>query len=194
MSMVSHAHQPDLSTLIISQDNQGKYILQLNSSLSAFEGEIDYHYLKNSYKTPEEFQKLVIRYFEKNTLIVINDYKKLTFSNPMVLLGHETRLVAEVLGIPKNISSIYMKISFFKDIPRNQTVVILLKTGFPTQQYILNNENKQELHLVQNGGQWENVKQKKLNWTTQNFLIMISLFIFLVYLFLKFFKKKSSNT
>ena len=56
----SFAHQPEQSILIISQTEDGKYMLQLNSGLSAFEGEINYLYPQKVYKTPEEFKKLVI--------------------------------------------------------------------------------------------------------------------------------------
>ena len=64
------AHQSDLSTVLISQDEKGKCFLQIYSSLTAFEGEIDYKYSKNAYKTPEEFRTLVIEHFKKNVLFI----------------------------------------------------------------------------------------------------------------------------
>ena len=45
-SFSSHAHLPDLSTAVLSKTDTGKFILQITSSLLAFEGEIDYLYSK----------------------------------------------------------------------------------------------------------------------------------------------------
>lgn len=193
MSIVSYAHQPDLSTLVFSQSSDGKYILQLNSALTAFEGEIDYLYTKTAYKTPEEFKKLVINHFEKNIVFVINDHDTLTFSNPLVILGHETELIVEVSGIPKTISSIYLKSTIFRDMPRNQSVVIMLKTGFPDQKYILNNENNQEIHLIKKGDKWNDLKQKQSILTTKNLLFIFPIIILVFYLFIRFNNKKLSN-
>ena len=69
-SISIQAHQLDLSTVLISQDEKGKCFLQIYSSLSAFEGEIDYKYSMNAYKTPEEFRALVIEHFKKNVLFI----------------------------------------------------------------------------------------------------------------------------
>lgn len=154
MSVVMYAHQPELSTVILSQTEDGKDILQINSALTAFISEIEYIYSKNSYKTPEEFKDLVLDHFNKNVIIILNERDTLRFSNPIVLLGHDTRLIAEVVGFPKNIRSIYIKNTIFKDIPRNQTAVIMLKNGFPTQSYLLTNENFQEIYLTRQNGTW----------------------------------------
>ncbi|MBK7637300.1 MAG: hypothetical protein IPJ13_25730 [Saprospiraceae bacterium] len=61
---VAHAHQPDLSSLMIYEQG-GKSILVIKSALSAFESEIEYSYPKGAYKTPAEFQELVIGHFQK---------------------------------------------------------------------------------------------------------------------------------
>lgn len=51
---VVHAHQPDLSNIMIFEQN-GKNLLMIRSALTAFEGEVDFHYKKGAYKTPEAF-------------------------------------------------------------------------------------------------------------------------------------------
>ena len=69
-SISIQAHQSDLSTVMIYQNEKGKCFLQIYSSLTAFEGEIDYKYGKNAYKTPDEFRALVIDHFKKNILFI----------------------------------------------------------------------------------------------------------------------------
>ena len=181
------AHQSDLSTVMISKDEKGKCFLQIYSSLTAFEGEIDYKYSKNAYKTPEEFRALAIEHFKKNVLFICNEKNTLKFGKPIVLLGHETKLVVEIFGFPENIKSMYFKNTMFMDIPNNQSSLIILKKGLPKQRFILNNENKQQIDLVLEDGKWES--------TAANSNLSMSLFLFwgsivvLLLCFMLFFKR-----
>ena len=49
LSEIAFAHQSDLSSIVISKTENGKVVLQIISSLTAFQGEINYHNPKNSY-------------------------------------------------------------------------------------------------------------------------------------------------
>ena len=151
------AHQSDLSTVMIYQDEKGKCFLQIYSSLTAFEGEIDYKYSKNAYKTPEEFRALVIDHFKKNVLFICNEKDTIKFGKPIVLLGHETKLVVEVFGFPENSRSMYFKNTMFMDTPQNQSSLMIVKKGLPNQLYVLDNENKQQINLVLENGKWESI-------------------------------------
>jgi hypothetical protein len=151
------AHQSDLSTVLISQDEKGKCFLQIISSLNAFEGEIDYKYSISAYKTPEEFRALVIEHFKKNVLFICNEKDTLKFGKPIVLLGHETKLVVEVFGFPENIRSMYFKNTMFRNTPHNQSSLMMVKKGLPNQLYVLNNENKQQINVVLENGKWESI-------------------------------------
>ena len=154
VSFASYAHQPDVSTAVLSKTDDGKYILQITSSLSAFEGEIDYLYSKGAYKTPEDFIKLVVDHFNKNVFFIVNEKDTLKFGKPLVLLGHESKLVVEILNFPKNTNSFYFRNTMFKDMPHNQMAVIMLVEGFPKEQYILTNENEQTIQLELKEGAW----------------------------------------
>ena len=150
------AHSPDLSSVMIYEQN-GRTFITIKGSLTAFEGEIDYLFKKNAYKTPEEFQELVIKHFKKNCIVIINnDIIKL--ENPHVILGHETTVFAELQKMPKKINSIFIKNTLFKDMPNNVCELILTLQGLPQKQYILNIENNHQvnLHLVDNN--WTNAK------------------------------------
>ncbi len=116
-STAAHAHEPDLSNLMIYEEN-GKCFLVIKSSLTAFEGEIDYLFGKNAYKSPGEFQLLVFKHFQNNCLVIIND-DTIKLNNPKVILGHETTLFAELLNAPNKFNSIYVRNTMFKDMPGN---------------------------------------------------------------------------
>ena len=181
------AHQSDLSTVMISQDEKGKCFLQIYSSLTAFEGEIDYKYSKNAYKTPEEFKALVIEHFKKNVLFICNEKDTIKFGKPIVLLGHETKLVVEVFGFPENSRSMYFKNAFFMNTPNNQSSLIILKKGLPNQLFVLNNGNKQQIDLVLENGKWESTAANS-NLSMSPFLFWGSIVVLLLSLTL-FFKR-----
>ena len=186
----SFAHQPDLSTMMLYQDEQGRSYLQIYGALTAFEGEIDYIYSEKSYKTPEQFKQLVLKHFKKNVFFIVNSNDTLRLERPQVILGHETKVVCEVFGFPKKINELMIKNSMFIDIPNNQSLVILLQKGLPVQQFKLNNSNQQQVNLKLTNGNWElvNLDQYKFNYWVV--IIVISLvFLGSFILYKKRFKK-----
>ena len=149
---VAYAHQPDLSAMMVYEQN-GKSILVLKGALTAFEGEVDFHFKKGAYKTPEEFIQLVTKHFEKNCLVTINN-EVIKLENLRVILGHETTLFAELVNKPKNPETIYITNTFFKDMPNNQCELILTENGLPQYQYIFNDKNDHEVKLTIEKNKW----------------------------------------
>ncbi|HQS54484.1 MAG: hypothetical protein B7Y15_06515 [Bacteroidetes bacterium 24-39-8] len=171
---IVHAHQPDLSNLMIYEQN-GKYILVIKSALSAFEGEVDYLFGKSAYKSPEEFQLLVIKHFQKNCAVMMND-ENIKLINPKVILGHETTLFAELSLVPKKISSIYIKNTLFKDMPVSLCEMILTLNALPQKQYLLNNVNNYEVKLQLENNSWTVVEDASPNTT----LILLAVVAFML--------------
>ncbi len=149
---VVHAHQPDLSNIMIFEQD-GKNLLMIRSALTAFEGEVDFHNKKGAYKTPEAFIQLVIKRFEHTCRVIINN-DTIRLINPQVVLGHETTVVAELAKVPQTIKSYYIRNAFFEDMPSNQCELILTAKGLPQKQFILNNTNNQEVLLSVENAEW----------------------------------------
>ncbi len=160
---IVQAHQPDLSNLMIYEQN-GKYLLVIKTSITAFEGEIDYLFGKNAYKSPEEFQQLVIKHFQKNCKLVMNN-ENIKLINPKVILGHETTLFAELSNVPKTISSIYVKNTLFKEMPVSLSELILTLNSVPQKQWLLNNVNNYEVELQLENNSWIVVEDTSPNTT-----------------------------
>lgn len=112
------------------------------------------------------------------------------FSNPIVILGHETKLVVELLGVPNEIKSIYFQNAMFKDMPHNQMALIMLAEGFPKEQNILENSNNQAIHLELNQGKWIPVENNNTIFQAKNTIYLFLLLSFLIILVLFF---KNSN-
>lgn len=189
-SFASHAHQPDLSTAVLSKTDTGKYILQITSSLSAFEGEIDYLYSKDAYKTPEAFKKLVVDHFNKNVFFIVNGKDTLKFSEPLVLLGHESKLIVEVLNVPKNINTLYFTNTMFKDMPHNQMAVIMLVDGFPKAQYVLENTNEQTVQLELKEGTWFPVENTEIAIKKFGYIFVFLVLLMIPLLCVNYYNRK----
>ncbi|MCL5130279.1 MULTISPECIES: hypothetical protein [unclassified Algibacter] len=173
--LVSHflfAHQPDLSNVIISKTDNGQIILQINSSLTAFQQEVNYINGEGVYKSPEEFQDLAIAHFKNSFSIVVNDRDTLQLKNPKVFLGHETKLVAEIIGLPDKVNTIDLKNELFKDIYNSQSIIIFLIDEFPKQKFTLNKDNNHEINLESLNGTWQPLKMQSAGFNS-NYLIFL---------------------
>ncbi|QXP68030.1 hypothetical protein [Polaribacter sp. AHE13PA] len=184
MSNTLFAHQPDLSNIVISKTDNGQVILQVNSSLTAFQQEVNFVNGEGFYKSPEEFRNLVIKHFNSRFSMIINKKDTIQFKNPKVFLGHETKLVVEIIGLPETINSIQLKNTLFKDIYHSQSIVIFLLEQFPTQKFSLDVDNKYQINLAFKKGNWENILEEKM---TSNFkyvgyftILLVILAVFLV--------------
>jgi len=181
------AHNPDVSNCIISKTEKGQIILQINSSLTAFKQEVVFRNGEESYKSPEEFRNLVLNYFNSSFSIVINDKDTLQFKNPKVFLGHETKLVAEITGLPKDIHTIHLKNELFKNIYKNQSIVLFLLAKLPTEKYTLSSANHHQITIQFNNGNWTELEkaEKKSLLGFIPYLIIVILASFLIYLIRK---------
>lgn len=186
------AHQPDLSNLMIYEQN-GRFFLAIKSSLTAFEGEIDYLFGKNSYKSPEAFQQLAVTHFQENCLIIMNG-DTVKFQNPKVVLGHETTLFAELMNVPDQLQSICVKNTFFKDMPSNMCEIILAVKGINPKQYILGNANQHEVRLTVENNSWMVVESRNPYLTTPYLLIGAGLIFVAIIVFIKKSKKLIGNS
>lgn len=188
VSVSTYAHKPNLASFILSKTDDGKYIIQLTGALTGFESQINYHFGKNAYKTPEEFRELVINRFTNTTSLFI-DGKQIGFKNTIVVLGHETKLLTEAIGIPKNANQIKLTNTFFENTSRNQLITMFILDSYPKQKYVLNNKNKQTINIV-----FENNKWIKNQAESDNFIYYMLLIVGLIALSIGiYFKKKYNN-
>lgn len=146
MCMTSHAHQSNLSGFTLSASEQGTYRIKMSGSLTGFESAINTAYGKNSFKTPDAFKALVVSHLEKNVTLKINE-KDISLKGFKVILGHETKVFAEAVGVPKEVQSITLKNTFFKRIPHNKMLVTFSGDNLPKKRYVLGKNNYHTLDV-----------------------------------------------
>lgn len=185
------AHQPDLSSTLLVEQGENEWVLQVRSSLTAFEYEIEKHFGESSYTSPEEFQELVINYLKENISIKSNKTKGVVLENGIVKLGHETAATFEVVGMPATIQSLQVTNTSFTDIARNQSALIVLKEGFSKDQFVLNNNNQHTAKLKVSNSSF--VLATPIQKTTKNSVLILGVLSTIAFAVAYFFYKNKHN-
>tara|TARA_R110002126_G_scaffold173894_1_gene322442 strand:+ start:3585 stop:4202 length:618 start_codon:yes stop_codon:yes gene_type:complete len=172
-SLLGHAHNPDASTTMLVEKENNTWVLQISSSLTAFQQEVRTHFAETPYKTPEEFQQMVLEHIKNNLDISFNDGSKITLGQGIVKLGHETKVVFEVFGIPSDLQSIRVRNAAFKDIGRSQSALFIFKDGFSKDQFILNNDNDHILNLKVNGNKFVEASQQNAGMDSSYVILIV---------------------
>ena len=170
--ITAQAHNPDVSSTILSENEDKTWFLQLRSALTAYEYIITKNYGEASFSTPEEFQALVLQHVKDNISITYNENTEVSLESGMVKLGHETNVIFKVMGTPKDIKSMIVTNNTFKDIHRNQSALVILKKESSRVQFVLNDKNEHTAHL--------NVKAKQISLVTNDKNQELSIFNYFI--------------
>ena len=121
ISWSAQAHQPDVSSTMLIDQGENKWVLQVRAAMTAFEYEVEQHFGKDAFATPEEFRDLVIKHVQENMFIKFNNMDEVVLKNGNVKLGHETSVVFEIEGTPETVNNLTVKNSSFSKIYHNQS-------------------------------------------------------------------------
>jgi len=180
------AHQSTLSSTLLVEQGENEWILQVRSALTAFEYEVEAHFGKSAYTTPEEFRELVIQILQENLEIRFND-ELIELQNGVVKLGHETSVTFEVVGIPEVIEFLELTNRGFDDIAYNQSILMVVKKGFSSNQFILDKSNAHTAKLEVGDTQFELVAPTRNTASLMIGIAMITIIIasLMAYLFIR---------
>lgn len=190
----AQAHQPDISSTVLMERNNGQWILQVSGALTAFEYAVKKNFPEQDYKSPEEFEEMVVDHLEKNISVSFNGGEVIALKNVQVRLGHETNVYFELTDVPKTIYSASIKNESFKDIHRNQSALIIVKDGFSQEQFVLNNGNDHSIAMVANGTKFELDKGSGVVRSVMNISIFSTLLLItMVALFMLYGRMKNDH-
>ena len=193
-SMLSFAHNTSTSTTMLVQKENNSWILQISASLTAFQQEIRTHFADNPYKTPEEFQQMVLEHIKNNLDINFNNGDPIVLGEGIVKLGHETKVVFEVFNIPTDVQSVWIKNTAFNDIYKSKSALFLFKEGFDKNQFVLNNANDFTLALQANDNTFVEVdRQNKAGFSIKWYVFAFILTLGVVGTAIKLKTEKTSR-
>ncbi len=191
-SMVSSAHNPDVSTTMLVEKENNVWVLQVSASLTAFQQEIQLHFSETPYKTSEEFLQLVLEHIKNNIQLHFNGAENVTLGHGVVKLGHETQVVFEVLGVPIEMHSVEVTNTAFKDIHKSQSVLVLLKENFKKNQFVLRDSNNHKVSLLVNGNEFVEKTENKASFFSVYSMLVLLGFLGLGFLIQKIYKQQKS--
>lgn len=144
---LAFGHQPDISSTMLVEGDNDDWLVQVRSSLTAFEIEIEAAYGPDSYTSPDEFKQLVLQHLKDKLSIRFNEGKALLLADGLVNLGHETSIVFKLQGEVDTIREIDVKNAGFEHIKNSQSALLILKKGMEKKQFVLDRNNDYQLHL-----------------------------------------------
>ncbi|GAK75913.1 hypothetical protein JCM19296_1510 [Nonlabens ulvanivorans] len=188
------AHNPSQSGTLLYQINDTDWAVQVSSSLSAFEGEVAFRFGKDSFASPEEFKEQVIQLLSENINISFNGGKNLKLVSPLVILGHETKVVFQILNVPNSINSLTVKNSSFKNVSRNKSLLVVAEKNGAKNKFTLESSNDHTVNLISSDQGLIIVKEEKASsllniWTLSIAGLLLIMIIGLIY----FKNKKQKN-
>lgn len=140
------AHQADISSFTLVEEQPGHWMLQLNASMTAFQYEVRNAYGIDSYASPEEFNQLLLTHLKSNISIEVNG-KNIMLENGLVQLGHATTVAFELTGVPKTLETVFVKNKGFENINRSQAIFTIVKEGVDKSSFLLSEANEYQLKV-----------------------------------------------
>jgi hypothetical protein len=161
------AHNPQISTIAIVQEKDNKWVMIVSSSFTAYEFEI-----KNSYPTmkmdslnTETFQKLLLKHFREKIKIEANGVGTIQLKNGKIILGHQTDVRFDIMGMPEILKSLDLQHLGFGTLRDHYCILKIITREHNSQNFILQKENNFSMSLeINNSGFAERPKINFKNW------------------------------
>ncbi len=147
MSFSLKAHQPDISSTMLVEQENGDWLFQITAPLTAFQQEVWYVHGKESYSTPEEFNAFVLELVKNNVSVTFNKQEPSTLKAGQVFLGHETKVLFSISKNNNALQFLTIKNASFKNIHKSKSSVIILKKGYEKHIFTLSQDNHHVVNL-----------------------------------------------
>jgi hypothetical protein len=161
------AHSPQLSTVTLTQSEGNKWNLIIGSSLSAFQYELrnSYPKQKTDSMNPVQFQKAVLQHLRQNIRIIPNGQEAVSLKNGMVILGHQTDVKFDLVGMPKELTSLDFTDAGFATLRDHYCLLKIIINRRDSGSFILHNDNKYFISaLLKNNIFVEKLTSFNVNW------------------------------
>ncbi|MBU2997702.1 hypothetical protein KO500_14730 [Cellulophaga baltica] len=186
------AHGVDVSTIVLAEQEDNTWTLQITSSLDAFRKEVRFHYADTPYKTPEMFKKQLLAYCKKTLKIAYDNDEYVLLDKSFVKLGHETMVYFNHIKIPNDIEKLKFDGGVFKDILGSKARLLILKKGFQRSPLILNKKNNYKVNLLLKNKKFllQEKEAELSNTFSQMFILAFGLIAFILFII---FKKRNNQ-
>lgn len=153
------AHQKNISSTMLVEVEEGKWILQVRAALTAFEHEVKYTFPDEKFESVEEFKAQVLQLMQDNVQLSFGD-KLYALKDGKVSLAHESSVTYPINIEGLDMSNIHIVQTAFDDIRSNKSAFIIRKSDAKPQQFILNKANLHTAKIAMVNGAYEMLNNK----------------------------------
>ena len=149
VSLTSYAHNPQLSTLTIIQEEGKRYAVLISVPLVTCQEIIQNSYSEVSVDSLDmnEFNNLLIDLIKKQSKFIINGSDTLTLSLAKINYGHEIEIYFQFYELVEKIDSMKVMFNPFSLLQEHNTILRVSQSNKTTSNFILNQENDYSLYL-----------------------------------------------
>lgn len=184
-SLLSFAHNPQISSVALVQSQGNKWHLIVSCSLGAYEIELKNNHpnLALDRMNANEFQEMFIEHLMAKINITANKEYKGILKNAKVILGHQTDVNFEVSGLPEKLTNLQIEQSGFSTLKDHYCILKVITLAKESQNFILEKNNDYSITLDYSNNVFTEKQGKKSNYWLLVFPILIALI--LIYLLIK---------
>ncbi len=186
------AHGVDISTIVLAEQDDNTWTLQITSSLDAFRKEVRFYFADTPYTTPEMFKEQLLAYCKEKLKISFDNDESVLLDNSFVKLGHETMVYFNHIKLPNDITSLKINGGVFKDISGSKARLLILKKGFERNPLMLNKNNNYTVNLLLKNKKFllQEKEAELSNTFSQMFILAFGVIAFMLFVI---FKKRNNQ-
>lgn len=186
------AHNAQISTLSVVQNEDKKWRLIVSSGLSAFEFE-----LRNKFPTLDlntlklnDFQKLFLANIKENISIEANGGNAIELINGSIKIGHQTDARFDLSGMPDELEEFSISNQSFSTLTDHHYVINIITKKGSSQNFVLEKNNNFELALASENDTWKVAEKHDTGFYIAIASSTLSLLIIIIVMILKKNKAK----
>lgn len=167
-SFFLRAHNSQIATMALVQDEGNQWILQLSSSFDGYRYQLlnNYPDIDVNNLPAEEFQKLLMQYLEENIELTANDNYLAKLKNGYIKMGHQTVIKFNLTGFPDKLKSVDVKLNGFNESSNNNCIFKIITENNKSKNFVLKKDNNFELSIYTRANQFQvvTVEEASLSW------------------------------
>ncbi|QMW05179.1 hypothetical protein [Spirosoma foliorum] len=147
------AHNPQISTLVLVQNEHKQWNLIIGSSLTAFQYALQNKGLLNPSDTIQaaRFQKLILDYLRENIQLSSNGDQRITLKNGMMILNHQTDVRYDLPEMPQQLQTLIIRQQSFASLKNHYCLLKISPYGGTSSSFILQPDNDFTISLQLEG-------------------------------------------
>ena len=161
------AHSPQISTLTLVQNKDNTWTLMMRASLSAYQYELTDGYINGQTNSMQaaDFQPLLLAHLRKNIRIRANGSDTISLQNGQVVLGHQTDVRFDVVGMPEQVQLLDVQQLSFAGLGQHVCILKVITQTGGSSTFVLQQDTDYAVSLArQDNGLAEVAKPSETNW------------------------------